>query len=165
LKGKQAKMRLYLLRHGHAEDTSTGSDHDRALTTEGIARLNTAAKVMRRLGIKPAVIFSSPRVRALQTAEIVADALGAEIRIREEVNFGFDTQAVRKLIHDLNDSDEVMFVGHEPSFSMTVRRLTGADIEMKKGGLARIDLTDRHTPSGVLVWLLAPAVFDALDST
>ena len=157
-------MRLYLLRHGHAEDTGTGTDHDRVLTAEGITRLNTAAKVMRRLRIKPAILFSSPRVRALQTAEIVADALGVEIQIREEVNFGFDAQAVRRLIRDLNDSEEVMFVGHEPSFSVTVHRLTGADIEMKKGGLVRIDLTDHHTPGGVLVWLLAPSVFAALDN-
>jgi phosphohistidine phosphatase len=158
-------MRLYFLRHGHAEDGGMGSDHDRALTADGVAHLHTAATVMHQLEIRPAVIFSSPRVRAQQTAEIVAKTLGADIQIREEVNFRFDAQAVRRLINQLDDADEAMFVGHEPSMSMTVRALTGADIQMKKGGLARIDLVNRHTSRGVLVWLLAPRVFAALNGS
>ena len=156
-------MRLYFLRHGHAEDGGMGSDHDRELTAEGIARLNTAAKAMRQLEIRPAVIFSSPRVRAQQTAEIVAKALEAEVQIREEVNFRFDAPAVRRLISQLDDEDEAMFVGHEPSMGLTVRALTGAEIEMKKGGLVRVDVLNRHTTRGVLVWLIAPKVFDALS--
>lgn len=157
-------MRLYLLRHGHAEPGGSISDHDRELTREGIERLQTAARVMRQLNVSPARIFSSPRVRARQTAEIVAEATGTPVEIRDEVNFSFDRQAIRALIQDLPDSDDVMFVGHEPSFSMAVHSLTGAEVEMKKGGLARVDIHDPASPHGVLVWLIAPKVFDALDA-
>lgn len=156
-------MHLYFLRHGHAEPGGLISDHDRQLTPEGIQRLHVAAKVMRQLNINPAHIFSSPRIRARQTADIIAEATGTPVEIREEVNFDFDLNAVRTLIQDLPATDEVMFVGHEPTFSMTVQNLTGADVEMKKGGLARVDLYDPRSPRGMLVWLIAPKVFDALD--
>jgi len=156
-------MRLYFLRHGHAEPGLSVSDHARQLTPKGVARLQTAAKVMKRLKIKPTHLFSSPRVRAQQTAEIVAEQLNISVELREEVNFGFDTNAVHALIDRLPEGSQVMFVGHEPTFSMTVRAITGGQVAMKKGSLARVDLIDPVRLQGELVWLIAPKVFDALD--
>jgi phosphohistidine phosphatase len=156
-------MRLYFLRHAQAEPGGS-DDHDRQLTPDGHRRTATAASVMAALGISPAHIYTSPRIRALQTAEIVADVLELPVEVREQVNFGFDLDGLEALIEDLSDDSEVMFVGHEPSFSMMVHELTGADIDMKKGGLARVDLYDREDLSGTLVWLIAPRVFDVLGS-
>lgn len=158
-------MRLYFLRHGEAEDMSSAtSDHDRKLTTKGIERLEIAAKVMASLPIKPSHIYASPRVRALHTAEIVAKALGKKVEVNDAVNFNFNLSAVETLIDGLDTTDEVMFVGHEPSMSQIVGQLTGSNVAMKRGGLARVDTVFPTSPlRGQLIWLIAPKIFDALD--
>jgi phosphohistidine phosphatase SixA len=154
-------MRLYFVRHGIAEDPAT-SDFARELTKRGRRRVAASAKVMSRLGIQPRQIFSSPRLRARQTAELIADALGMAVTLAETVNFGFDLVDVRSLIRHSGADDEVMFVGHNPDMSLLVSELTGVDASMKKGGLARIDIVGKTLEGGELVWLIAPKVFDAL---
>ena len=156
-------MKLFFLRHAQAED-GYSDDFHRQLTERGAHRTATAARVMQSLNIHPARIYSSPRVRAYQTAEIVANQLKLEVEVREEVNFDFNLQAVGDLIIHHYLEDEVMFVGHEPSMSMVVHGLTGASVAMKKGGLARVDLFDDGLLHGTLIWLIAPKVFDALGS-
>ncbi len=157
-------MKLYFVRHGKAQPgEGRMEDHDRPLTPDGIARMETEAQVLARLGMKPDHIYSSPRLRAQQTAEILAKALKGEVEIREEVNFDFDVTAVAALTQGLPDDAEVMFVGHNPSMEDTIRALTGADVMMKVGSLARVDVTQAAAPlRGQLIWLLAPKVFDAL---
>lgn len=157
-------MKLYFLRHGHAEHTSGVDDFDRQLTPEGRARVETAAQVMAALKLKPAHIYSSPRVRAHQTAEIVAAALNHTVETHEGVNFGFDLKAVEQMTEGLSTDDDVMFVGHEPTLSTVIGQITGGAVNMKPGSLARIDLTAQQPPRGILVWLIAPKVFDTLGS-
>ncbi len=154
-------MRLYFLRHGIAEELAT-SDFARELTKRGRRRVATSAKVMKRLGIAPSHIFSSPRLRARQTAEITAKALDKNVTLTEAVNFGFDLADVRRLTKDLDAEAEIMFVGHNPDMSLLVSEITGVDVSMKKGGLARIDVIGGAVDEGELVWLIAPKVFDTL---
>jgi phosphohistidine phosphatase len=154
-------MKLYFMRHGHAVQRETMADEERPLTPEGTARIETAAKVIAGLKIAPAHIYSSPRIRARQTAEIVAGALGQEIEIREEVNFDFDLKAVQTLVAASGDAD-VMFVGHEPTMSIVIGNLTGGAVNMKPGSFARVDLYQPNKLRGELVWLIAPKVFDTL---
>lgn len=157
-------MRLYLMRHGHAEPAGAGtSDHDRRLTQQGEARITAAARVLHGLDVMPDRLYSSPRLRALRTAELVGQVLGVPVEVREEVNFGFNVAAIHGLTRDLSTEASVMFVGHEPSMSMAVGELSGAEIAMKKGGLARIDLPGGVESQGELVWLIAPKIFDVLD--
>ena len=155
-------MRYYFVRHGIAEDMAT-SDFARELTERGCRRVAKSAEVMKRLGIRPGRIFSSPRLRARQTAEIIAGAMAQEVTLTEAVNFGFDLVDVCALTEGMRPDDEVMFVGHNPDMSLLVNELTGADVSMKKGGLARIDVIDKKAEQGELVWLIAPKVFDALS--
>ena len=155
-------MRLYILRHGIAEDLSS-SDFARELTPRGIKRMRRAARVMRRMRVKPAAIFSSPRLRARQTAEIVAAELGMSVTISDRVDFGFDLDDIKALTGDLRANDEVMFVGHNPDMSLVTQELTGCDLSMKKGGLARVDAPGGNLDrGGELVWLIAPRAFDAM---
>jgi len=154
-------MKLYLVRHGDAEALAP-TDHGRELTEHGKERVAQASQVIKRLGIAPKVIYSSPRIRAKQTAELIAEALGMTVVITEEVNFGFDTGNIKTLTKDLRSRDEVMFVGHNPDMSQVVHKMTGASVAMKKGGLARIDIVSTKVQRGELVWLIAPKVFDAL---
>ncbi len=159
-------MKLYFLRHGIAQDISetNGRDAARALTTGGIERLEASAKIMAKLGVKPARLYSSPLVRARQTAEIVARAIDMKVTLDPTVGPGFDSQTVSELIADLTAEADVMFVGHEPDMSKVVSALTGgSSIVMKKGSLARLDVRSARPLRCSLVWLIAPAVFVGSD--
>lgn len=155
-------MQLYFLRHGDAVD-SAPSDHERPLTEKGIRNTQNAATFFAALKLNPAVIYSSPRTRAQQTAEIVASALDMTVVIREEVNFNFNVAAVQTLVNENPKASALMFVGHQPFLSTIIQELTGARVEMKKGGLARVDLLDPGAMYGTLVWLLAPKVLNVVE--
>ena len=154
-------MRLYFVRHGIAEDFAD-SDFARELTPRGRRRVAQSAQVMRQLKLRPQRIYSSPRLRSRQTADIIAAALDRPVTLADEVNFGFDLEDIGSLTRDLGHSAEVMFVGHNPDMSLVVHQLTGVNVSMKKGGLARVDVFDSAAAQGELVWLIAPKVFDAL---
>jgi phosphohistidine phosphatase len=156
-------MKLYFLRHAHAEDGGTVSDHERRLTSKGMQQAKIVARALAVLGVEPARIYSSPRVRARQTAETVAHVLELQVEIREELNFGFNLEALRSLLDRTSENVDIMLVGHEPTFSATIQDLTGAAVQMKKCGLARIDLTHRSALKGELVWLIPPKIFKAAD--
>ena len=78
-------MKLYVMRHGPAEDDApTGRDADRALTAAGRERVAAVAKALSEANESPFAILSSPLVRAMQTAEIVADITHLARRARED---------------------------------------------------------------------------------
>lgn len=133
-------MKLYVMRHGPAEDSSpTGRDGDRALTPDGRERTRAVARAILADGEVPLTIVSSPLVRALQTAEIVAAVTDLEKRVRESKDAGGAPGAVEvrremapgadalALVLDLARSGRkrVMVVGHEPDLSMLVSSLIG----------------------------------------
>lgn len=158
-------MKLYFLRHGHAEDAQGPEfdDFSRRLTDKGVERTNAAGKALVKLGVKPTKLYSSPRIRARQTADIVASALQVNVSLSDEVNFGFNIQHIPALIADFTDAEEIMFVGHEPDLSILVSALVGGgEIMMKKGGLARVDLFARTPLRGALVWLFPPRILTDL---
>jgi phosphohistidine phosphatase len=115
-------MKLYVMRHGSAEDVSTsGRDRDRALTTSGRDRVRDVAKLLREKDEAPRVIVSSPLVRALQTAEIVAAELGVEhVDTAHELAPGGDCTVLAK---SLLERKRVMLVGHEPDLSTLIMTL------------------------------------------
>jgi len=158
-------MELHFFRHGHAEDAQ-GPDFDdfaRKLTDKGIERTQAAGRALHKLGVKPVCIYTSPRLRARQTAEILANELGLVPEAREELNFGFNPHLIPALINDIPNDTAVMLVGHEPDLSITVGALVeGGEIEMKKGGMARVDLLARTPMRGVLMWLLTPRAFELI---
>jgi phosphohistidine phosphatase len=158
-------MKLYFFRHGLAEDAQMPDfdDFARRLTSKGIERTEAAGRALNRLGVRPACLFSSPRVRARQTADILAKVLGVNVAVREELNFGFSPHQLEGLVDGLKHGDEVMFVGHEPDLSATVSQLAGGgDVVMKKGGLARVDVGGDTPLRGALVWVLPPKLLDVI---
>ncbi len=156
-------MRLYLLRHGKAEAHNV-SDARRRLTPAGVARMETAARVMARLKLSPARIYSSPRRRSRQTADIVAAVLGLEVEVSAALDYGFSAADLPALVADLPAGADLLCVGHNPFLPMVVQELSGAYVTMKPGGLARLKL-EPAARRGTLEWLIAPRVFDALEAT
>lgn len=156
-------MQIYLLRHGIAEDiSSTGRDADRRLTAEGKKKLAAVLKNAAAAGVKPSLILTSPLVRAKQTAEIAAKALGCreEILTTSVLEPGADPEQAWGEIRLHRDAAQLLLAGHEPLFSRLGAYLLNAptlEIDFKKGALLRIDCDSLGPrPRGVLKWLLAP---------
>jgi phosphohistidine phosphatase len=123
---------IWLLRHAEAEDGSP--DAARRLTTKGEDQARTAGKALKRMGVHLDACITSPRARAEQTARLACEPLGAEVLVDDRLAGGpFDAEEVAA------GFDDVLLVGHDPDFSMAVHDHTGAQVRMKKGGLAGVD--------------------------
>jgi phosphohistidine phosphatase len=151
-------MNLYFLRHGiAAERPPDGSDSpERPLTDEGIARMQLAARGMRRLGVDVDTLLTSPLLRARQTASIVAERLDVTPEVTELLAPGAPWRA---LLNELEQrgARRVMLVGHEPDLSLTISALTGGGLlQLKKGGMALVELPPDSESDGVLHWLMTP---------
>jgi len=123
------------------------------------------ARAIADLDLDVDTIVTSPLLRARQTAEIVADRLGVRKGLVEDarVAHGFDADSVAAILTERDHAASVMFVGHEPAMSATVGRLVGgASVELKKGALAGVELSDRSATSGTLICLIPPKILAAL---
>jgi phosphohistidine phosphatase len=124
---------IYLLRHGEAEDAAE-TDAARRLTEKGERQARDAGRALAALGVRIEACLTSPKVRALETARIACEALGVQVEVTEALRGGtFDALDLAA------GRGEVLLVGHEPDFSAEVGRLTGANVAMKKGGIAVVD--------------------------
>ena len=155
-------MRIYLLRHGIAEEGFGKRDSERALTAEGKAKLRDVLALAARTGVAPSLIISSPYRRALETARIAVDALDYKGPLVEMSSLTPDSspQSAWSDIKAHAGENSVMLVGHEPLFSALSAYLLGQpnlSIDFKKGGLLCVELyTVRAQPAGVLKWYLTP---------
>jgi phosphohistidine phosphatase len=156
-------MTIYLLRHGIAEPVGPGGgDATRALTEEGRSKLRAVLKTARGAGVKPDRILTSPLVRAAQTAEIAAEALGCGGKLirTETLAPGGRPEDVWSEIRAQKDAESVLLSGHEPQFSQLAAFLLAAPeltIDFKKGALVAIEMDQLGPrPRGVLRWMLAP---------
>lgn len=161
-------MNLYLLRHGIAvagDEPGIESDSERPLTPKGIKRMRRAATGLRRLGIGFDTILTSPLIRARQTAEIVAEALGLQGQLQEISGLAPES-SVDNLFFGLTrfqNREHLILVGHQPLLSETAvfllrgKRDSSLHLPLKKAGLCCIEI-DAIPPGkpGTLHWLLAP---------
>ena len=123
---------IWFLRHGDAEDGEP--DFERKLTEKGRRQSRDAGATLAALGVELDLCLASPRVRARETAELACEWLDVEIAIEDDLAGGrFDPLALAAGL------DDVLLVGHEPDFSDAIAELTGARVDMKKGGLAGVE--------------------------
>jgi phosphohistidine phosphatase len=158
-----AATTLHLLRHAHAGDPMEweGPDELRPLTRKGRRQAERLGAFLEAHGQRPDVIVSSPKVRALQTAEIVAAAIGMTVRVDDRLAGGLDEEVLATLLLELG-AREPMLVGHDPDLSEVAASLVGADgLALRKGALATIALDgDPTSGSGTLRWLVPPDLLD-----
>jgi phosphohistidine phosphatase len=139
---------LWLLRHAEAEDGLP--DDERPLNERGAMQADAAGRALAALDVHLDACLSSPKLRAVQTAERACEPLGVSVTIEPALSGEpFD---VRELTAGLGD---VLLVGHDPSFSLLLHDLTGTQARMKKGGLAGVW-------KGELVTLLRPSELSAI---
>ena len=139
---------LWLLRHAEAEDGTP--DAERPLTERGIRQATVAGRALAEIGASIHVCLASPKVRARQTAELACAALGVDVET--ELRLAGEPFDVAELVAG---RDDVLLVGHDPSFTLLVHDLTGAQARMKKGGIAAI-------AKGELITLLRPQELTAI---
>jgi len=158
-------MEIYLLRHGIAEDTRAGqSDTDRELTSEGREKLRRVLKRARSADVSPSLILSSPYRRAVQTADVAAEALEYKGKIveTEALISNAPPHEAWEEIRAHHDESAILLASHEPLMSTLAAFLLGApslQVDMKKAALVRIDC-DRlgREPRCTLKWMLTPAI-------
>lgn len=142
---------LWLLRHADAADGMP--DDARPLTEKGVRQAQAAGHALARLGVRLDACLSSPKLRALQTAELACDPLGVAVTTEPALAGGpFEPE---ELVVGL---DDVMLVGHDPSISLALHDLTGVQSRMSKGGLAGIN-------KGELLVLLRPKELSLISGT
>ncbi len=156
-------MKIYILRHGIAEDGHAGHpDSERSLTAEGRKKLRNVLRAASAADVAPSLILTSPYRRAVQTAQLAAEALNykGEILQVKVLEPGSNPRLVWDEIRTHKDQPEILLSGHEPLFSSLIAYLLGCpnlQIDFKKGALACAEI-DRFTaePHGSLRWMLTP---------
>jgi phosphohistidine phosphatase len=154
-------MRIYLVRHAESVDRIPGMpDAARYLSARGRVSFREMARRFREAGGHPTRIFTSPFVRAVQTAEILSEALqyDGEVAMAPQFAPGFDVDGLNAALDVCPGEREIAFVGHEPDLGDIVTRMLSLPrrCAMRKGAIAALDLPDsgNRTRAG-FVWLLA----------
>jgi phosphohistidine phosphatase len=143
-------IRLYLIRHGIAVDAAAfpGEDADRPLTPTGRKRFRRAARVLAAMGEPIDLLVTSPLVRAVQTAELLAGRLGHDaVEVWRELAPPADAErVVMRLAGRLADGQGAALIGHDPGISELLARVgelhhdEARRIFFKKGAIVRVDV-------------------------
>jgi phosphohistidine phosphatase len=152
-------QQLWLLRHGEAVPHDSGPDEGRELTDRGRDQSRAAGRALTALEVEVHLCFTSPKVRARQTAELACAELRVDPIDEDALAEGFDGRAALALMRAAGPDQRVLVVGHEPDFSQAVYDLTGGRVDFKKGGVAGIRLDGSR---GELIVLLRPRETDRI---
>lgn len=166
-------MRLILIRHaiaGNREEWLKGgqADEERPLTPEGVRRMRKSVRGLRRVLETPERLYSSPLLRARQTADILLDAYpGLRIEIGEALAPEAAPDQTLIWLAALPKAHSIALIGHEPHLSGLTALLVHGDakrhtLPFKKGGTAILELEDIAPGKGVLSAFLPPRVLRAL---
>jgi Phosphohistidine phosphatase SixA len=163
----QPSIQLHLLRHAHAGDPLkwTGADEVRPLSERGRCQAERLGLFLAETGFEPDVILSSPKLRALDTARLVATPLGLPTRVVDALAGPLDLDMLEELLVASGNPVRPLLVGHDPDFSVLAAELVGvADLAIRKGTLVRIDLDRPIRPgAGVLRWFVPPDLLATRD--
>lgn len=154
---------LHLLRHAHAGDPAKwdGDDASRPLSEKGRRQAKDLGGLLAVIDEPPDLFITSPKVRAVQTAEIVAKAMRNRVKVVVDDRLAgpLDPVLVNAILDAAGNAFRPCIVGHDPDFSQLLGEFIGtAPIPMRKAALARIDFAgdDVADGQGTLRYLLPP---------
>lgn len=153
-------MRLYFLRHGDAELKPASSDADRKLTDEGISQAECTSRAISSMKLSLTAIFSSPLIRAQQTAEIVSRTFPSlSVQPLDQLAPSSQPHDLFRELLSVPRDGRILLVSHEPFISHCIASLVGGvgepKISIKKGSLAGVEVgSPVQAGAGVLLWLL-----------
>ncbi len=138
-------MKLVIVRHAAAiERTAEVSEGKRYLTPEGRDFFRKTAKTMAQKGVNPALILTSPLIRAVQTADVLAEVISylGPLVVADELAPGFDKAALQNLLQGFPSSKELVIVGHEPDLSLLTASLLSLPdgFNFKKGAAIKLNI-------------------------
>ena len=154
-------QRIYLVRHGIAGDPDEwkGPDDSRPLNAHGRRQFRETARAFAKLGERVELLCTSPLVRAVQTAEILAEALELdETIILEELRPDVPVQRLLDGVAHL-PARRIALVGHDPQLSGATAALSGVEparIDFPKGAIVRFDAQDPAARKAEPRWWLEP---------
>lgn len=155
-------MIVYLVRHAIAEERGPDwpDDRERPLTQKGITRFHEIAERLAARNVRVGAIFSSPLVRARQTAELLVPGWAqVPVQCVDELAPEHTPASLAKVLVDRAAQSAVALVGHEPDLGILASWMIGTKnpLPFRKGGVARIDCGDTiKAGDGTLVWLVTP---------
>jgi phosphohistidine phosphatase len=156
---------LYLVRHAIAAERGKDwpDDDERPLTARGVARFSASVKGLSRLGVAVDEIFTSPLVRAAQTAELLAAGLHGKpsVKVLDALSPGHAPEMTLAQLAKAARRRRIALVGHEPGLGELAAYLIGAGraLPFKKGGVCRIDMESLVSRcAGALSWFVTPKV-------
>jgi len=154
-------QKVYLVRHGIAGDPDAwkGPDDSRPLNAKGRRKFTETARAFAKLGDRVDLLCTSPLVRAVQTAEILAAALDLEdVAVLEELRPDVPVQRLLDRVATL-DAKRIALVGHDPQLSGAVAALADVEparVEFSKGAIVRFDVDDAAKRKAEARWWLEP---------
>lgn len=155
-------MQLWLVRHAVAAEREAfdGPDAQRPLTPKGRRQFRKFCDWLAGQTALPPAIFTSPLVRAVQTAEILAKSLGkkkTEVACTEVLAPGVDVQQLVQFVGRQPD-DCLALVGHEPDMSRILAELVGGGkFRFGKGFVATVEFDSASAiGAGRLCWFVGP---------
>jgi phosphohistidine phosphatase len=154
-------MELHLLRHADAGDPAAwpGPDEARPLSSKGRRQADRLGRHLARIGYRLDLVVTSPKVRAVETAERVAAALKLPLVSDDRLAHGVGLSELTAILAEHGDATRPVLVGHDPDFSSLLGLLTGVQGSMPKGAFARISLDLPAAPaSASLDFLLPPSL-------
>ena len=160
---------LLVVRHAIAAERGEDWPDDdlRPLTERGVSRFQTALRGIDWVGVELDEVWSSPLVRAHQTADLLAAALGGPpVRTLDALAPGHAPEATAAALDRATRHQRLALVGHEPGLGELAGWLLGAarPLPFRKGGACRIDVGAlSRAGSGELLWFLPPRVLRRLS--
>jgi phosphohistidine phosphatase len=156
-------MKIFLIRHAEAIDLETGivsSDDFRFLTPKGRKVSRTVFRKLKEELANPGIVFTSPLIRAVQTAEILANTVRFEneLEIANELATANSVGEVLKLVKRNTVFDSIVLVGHEPMMGMIVHSVSekkDPSFSFKKSGVCRLDY-DNKEDEWKFIWYYNP---------
>jgi len=155
-------QQLWLLRHGEAVPHDSKSDPERELTARGERQSAAAGAALARLGVEFDAIYTSPKVRAADTAKLAAEALNVAPEEEAVLADGFERADAIELLDRHGADARVLVVGHDPSFTQVVYDLTGGRIDFKKGAVVALRVKGGEAE---LILMLRPRELESLAVT
>ena len=156
-------VELYVVRHAIAAERGPEwpDDNKRPLTERGVDRFKECVEGLRSFDVEVDVIFTSPLVRAKQTAEYLSAGLPGKppIKTADVLAPGHTpVETMEAIARDARGATRVALVGHEPDLGELTAWLVGTKraIPFKKGGICRLDLDSLSSRHGTLAWLMPP---------
>jgi phosphohistidine phosphatase len=160
---REVDVNVVVIRHGPAGDPEAWKaegrdDRLRPLTSDGKKDMREAAFGLATLQPQVDIVATSPLVRAVQTAELIASQFGCKVVTVDALTPDQEPSKALDWLRTLPSDQTAALVGHEPHLSSLVSYMlagkTGSFVELKKGGACLLEAKSASPGSSILKWLL-----------